>query len=298
MEADTPTSGVYSHSEYFDAFQQFMQTGEKNQLAPYLENSRPEVFLSVYRNGFIRASSSALESNFSSLVKLWGEDYFAQVAAAYVNVAAPSSATLIGYGFEKCLDVSNDSVRTVNLEKGFDNDFEKQPEELNFSFIAFLEKNLKEVLEQYPYVLDLCRLDQAWLESLNENGESFLTLPAVQDMIAQGIDLGELPLRLVDSSRIVKLEFDIFELWGQLRFGELTEGQSIELKVLDNSVVFWQSDLQVQAKPLSELEAVFMKSLKLSEDFDIATNQAVEKDENFEVSTLFAELLNANLLQQ
>ena len=266
MAADT-----YSHNDYFSAFQQFMQTGEKEQLASYLEGSRPAAFLSVYRNGFIRASTSALESNFPSLVKLWGEDYFSQIAGAYVSLAPPSSATLIGYGYDGS-------------------------SETDLSFIEYLQQNLTEVIDQFPYVLDICRLDQAWLESLNENGESFLTLSVVQEMISRGEDLAELPLTLVDSSRIVNLEFDIFELWGQLRFGELPEDQKIELKAHDNSVIFWQKDLQVQAKPLSAVEAVFMKSLKQSADFDTATNQALATDENFEISTLFAELLTAELL--
>lgn len=267
----------YSHNEYFEAFQTFMQTGEKEQLSSYLEDSRPAAFLSVYRNGFIRASASALESNFPSLVKLWGEDYFSQVANAYVNLTPPSSATLIGYGFDEMSDSG-------------------------LSFNEFLQQDLKEVIQQYPYVPDICRLDQAWLESLNENGESFLTLDLVQEMIARGKDLGELPLALVDSSRIVNLEFDIFELWGQLRFGEFPEDQTgeqkIELNSYENSVVFWQKDLQVQAKPLSAVEAVFMQSLKTSASFDTATNQAVGFDESFDISTLFAELLTANLIQQ
>ena len=273
-----PTS--HSHKEYLDAFQQFMQTGEKDQLAPYLEASRPEAFLSVYRNGFIRASVSALEGNFPSLVKLWGEDYFSQVGASYVKLTPPSSATLIGYGF----DVSDNCDAETSL-----------------SFIKHLQQNLPDVIEQYPYVPDLCRLDQAWLESLNENGESFLTLPAVQEMIAQGVDLAELPLRLVDSSRIVNLEFELFELWGQLRFGDTQtdqEEQKIELNAQDNSVIFWQMDLQVQAKPLSAIEAVFMQSLKQSADFDTASSQAMAIDDTFDISTLFAELLTANLIQQ
>ncbi len=285
MAADT-----YSHSKYFDAFQKFMQTGKKEQLSSYLEDSRPAAFLSVYRNGFIRASTSALQSNFPSLVKLWGEDYFSQVAAAYVKLAPPSSATLIGYGFEASTDVS--------LDEGSEPSAVSHKETSAINFVEYIQQDLSEVIAQYPYVPDICRLDQAWLESLNENGESFLTLSVIQEMISQGVDLSELPLTLVDSSRIVNLEFDIFELWGQLRFGETQADQEIELKVHDNSVIFWQMDLQVQAKPLSEVEAVFMLSLKKSADFDAATNQALAKDETFDISTLFAELLTAHLLQQ
>jgi len=128
-------------------------------------------------------------------------------------------------------------------------------------------------------------------------GDMFLTLPEVQEMIAQGIDLAELPLSLVDSSRIIELEFDIFELWGQLRFGDAEANQQqIALNAEKNAVIFWQMDLQVQAKPLSDMEAVFMTALKQTANFESATTQALAKDESFEVSALFAELLTAQLL--
>ena len=263
----------YSHEEYVDAFQHFMQTGDNEKLAPYLEKSRPASFLSVYRNGFIRASVSALESNFPTLIKLWGEEYFAQVAAAYVNMTPPSSATLIGYGFAGAADTSVPS------------------------FVDFMREQIADVIASYPYVPDLCQLDQAWLETLNEDGENFLSLEAVQALIANGEDLSELPMTLVDSANIIDLKYDIFELWGQLRFGGVDESQKIELKAEDNTVIFWQMDLQVQAKPMSVIETTFMKSLKQTASFDAATSEALTLDEAFDVSSLFAELLNAKLLK-
>lgn len=265
----------YSHSNYIDAFQQFMQTGDKDDISPYLENSRPSAFLSVYRNGFIRASASALENNFPCLVKLWGENYFAQVSAAYIEVSPPNAATLLGYGFDDYFDKS------------------KTP-----SFLHFLKENLADIIIEYPYVPDICRLDQAWSESLNENGDSFLTLDVVQEMISHGVDLAKLPLTLVDSSRMVDLEYDIFELWGQLRFAELAENQKIELSEQNNAVLFWQMDLQVQAKPLTTAEAVFIGQLKKHADFDAATHQATKKDKDFDLSILFADLLTAQLLKR
>ncbi len=263
----------YSHNDYISAFETFMQTGEKGQLAPYLVGSRPASFLSVYRNGFIRASVSALQSNFPTLVKLWGEEYFAQVAGAYVNVAPPSSATLIGYGFTGSLHATGPS------------------------FIDFLHEQVADLVTTYPYVPDLCQLDQSWLEALNADGENFLSLERVQALIAAGEDLSELPMTLVDSANIIDLKYDIFELWGQLRFGELAEDQKIELTVSANTVIFWQNNVQVQAKPMSLVESTFMKNLKQTASFDSATHEAVSMDETFDVSTLFAELLNAHLLK-
>ena len=263
----------YSHDEYIGAFERFMQTGERDKLNAYLGGDRPASFLSVYRNGFIRASASALESNFPTLVKLWGEDYFAQLAGRYVNEAPPASATLIGYGFADDPDTSN------------------------ISFVEFLHVKFAELIVSYPYVTDLCRLDQAWMQALNANGDDFLTLEVVQGIISRGEDLSELPMALVDSAQIVNLEFDIFEIWCQLRFGEMAEDQKIQLTAHKNAVIFWQSNLQVQAKPLTDVESVFMASLKQTASFDSATEAATSLDEDFDVSTLFAELLNANLLK-
>ena len=266
-----PSDNV-SHRDYLSAFEQFLQTGENTKLATFLSGSRPESFLSVYRNGFIRASVSALESNFPTLVKLWGEEYFSQVAGAYINAAPPASATLIGYGFEN------------------------NPDAPSLSFVEFLQGNAAELISQYSYVPDICRLDQAWLQALNANGQ-FLSLEEVQEIIAQGEDLGERPMTLTDSAHVVNLEFDIFELWGQLRFGKLSDDQTIQLSARNNAVVFWQRELQVQAKPLSDVELVFMQKLRQSSSMDTASNEALASDENFDISTLFAELLNAHLLK-
>ena len=262
---------TFTHSEYLDSFEQFMKTGENEKLASYLGGARPIGFLNVYRNGYLKASVAGLESNFPALVKFWGEDYFRQVANAYVDYAPPSSATLVGYGFE-------------------DSHGGQAP-----SFFEFLQTNLPDVVAQFPYVIDICRLEQAWLQALNESSKGVLTLETVQELIARGEDLGALSLKLVDSSRVIELDYDILPLWSQLRFGEVSEGQHIELQA--NTVIFWQRDLQVQAKQLTEVDAVFMKSLRQNDSFETATSEASLVDESFDVSTLFAELLNAQLLK-
>ena len=100
----------------------------------------------------------------------------------------------------------------------------------------FIETHHNDLLRQYPYVVDLCRLDQAWLEALNENGDAYLTLEAVQAIIDSGQDLSEMPICLVDSCQAVELNYDILALWGQLRFGEVAAGQPIELQLNSNRI--------------------------------------------------------------
>lgn len=267
-----------SHQQFLAAFEHFLHTGENETLTRYTSGNRRAAVLSVYRNGFIRASVAALESNFPSVRKLWGDEYFAQLASAYINASPPVDATLIGYGFSK---------------PPTETESEAPP-----GFVEFLQQqNAGELTERYPYIPDVCRLDQAWLQALNERTDGVLTVNEVQALIAEGRDLSELPIGLVDSAQIVPLAFDLFELWGQLRFGELADDQKIELAALDNSVIFWQRESQVQAKPLSAAEAVFIQDFKQHADFEMATQQALNLDATFDISTFFAELLNAHLLK-
>jgi len=262
-----------THADYINAFTQFMHSGNQNDVLPFLDGSRPAAFLSVYRNGYIKASIGALQSNFPCLPILLGEEFFGQLAAAYVQENPPAAATLVGYGF------------------GLDSD-----EYATLSFIEYLNQRHADIVKQYPYLPDICALDQAWLQALNANGEDFLSLEQVQALIAQGEDLGALPLALVDSSRLVSLQYDLMELWSTLRFSEQTPSSAIELKLNDNTILFWQLDGRVQARPLNAAEAVFMQSLQHT-NFDQAATAAAEIDENFDLSSLFADLLNAQLLQ-
>ena len=264
-----------THADYINAFTQFMHSGNQSDVLPFLDGSRPAAFLSVYRNGYIKASIGALQSNFPCLPVLLGEEFFGQLAAAYVQENPPAAATLVGYGF------------------GLDSD---ECEHATLSFIEYLKQRHAAIVKQYPYLTDICALDQAWLQALNANGEDFLSLEQVQALIAQGEDLGALPLALVDSSRLVSLQYDLMELWSTLRFGEQTPDSAIELKLNTTTILFWQLDGRVQARPLNAAEAAFMQSLQHT-NFDQAATAAAEIDENFDLSSLFADLLNAQLLQ-
>lgn len=63
-----------------------------------------------------------------------------------------------------------------------------------------------------------------------------------------------------------------------------------------HTVLFWQLEGRVQARPLSPAEAAFMQRLQHT-NFDQAAMAAAEVDEQFDLSSLFADLLNAQLLQ-
>ncbi len=264
-----------TQTDYINAFTQFMQTGDQQSIAPFLHSSRPAAFLSIYRNGYIKACISALHSNFPCLPILLGEAFFEQLAAAYAQANPPAAATLVGYGFE---------LESIASESAA------------LSFIEYLQEHQADMVQQYPYLPDICALDQAWLDALNANGEDFLSLEQVQALMAQGEDLGALPLALVDSCRLVSLQYDLMALWSTLRFGEHAPDAPVTLERSIHTVLFWQLEGKVQARPLSPAEAAFMQRLQHT-NFDQAAMAAAEVDEQFDLSSLFADLLNAQLLQ-
>lgn len=264
-----------TQTDYINAFTLFMQTGDQQSIAPFLHSSRPVAFLSIYRNGYIKACISALHSNFPCLPILLGEAFFEQLAAAYAQVNPPTAATLVGYGFELESTASESAA---------------------LSFIEYLQEHQADMVQQYPYLPDICALDQAWLDALNANGENFLSLEQVQALMAQGEDLGALPLALVDSCRLVSLQYDLMALWSALHFGEHAPDAPVTLERSIHTVLFWQLEGRVRARPLSPAEAVFMQGLQHT-NFDQAAMAAAEVDEQFDLSSLFADLLNAQLLQ-
>lgn len=277
-----------NHESYLDAFSQFMDSGNHDALLPFLAKSRPAEFLSVYRNGYVKGCVSALESNFPCLNTLLGDAFFGQLAASYAIQNPPIAATLVAYGFES-------QMQSISLTTADTNAQENEVPE-TCSFIAFLQREHSDVVTQYPYILDICSLDQAWLQALNANAEHFLSAEAVQQLIEQGTDLTAPPIKLSDSCEVVTLQYDLFELWGQLRF-ESTQDSQIDLIQQENTVLFWQLEGAVQAKPLKQSEAALVLALQQHASFDQAMTAAITVDEDVDISALFADLLNARLLK-
>jgi len=278
-----------NHENYLDVFSQFMNSGNHDTLLPFLEKSRPAEFLSVYRNGYVKGCVSALVSNFPCLNTLLGDTFFSQLAASYATQNPPIAATLVAYGFESQGQHISQTAAETDVHENHE-----LPE--SYSFIAFLQREHSNVVAKYPYIVDISRLDQAWLLALNSDGEHFLSAEAVQQLIGQGADLAALPIKLSDSCQVVTLEYDLFKLWSQLRFQRNQDSQ-VELAQQKNTILFWQLGGAVQAKLLTQGEAALVLALQQHASFDQAITAAIAVDEQIDISSLFADLLNAHLLK-
>jgi len=145
------------------------------------------------------------------------------------------------------------------------------------------------------FLNDIALLDQAWLSTLNKLNLNLVSMEQVQLMLEQGQDLSLIPFKLVDSVAIVSIEFDVFKHWQTLRFkGEKLE--EIPKKGI-KFILFWQCNGEVQAKLLSTTESHFYQKFITSGTLSDALESVAQWDDEFDISALFADLLNASLLK-
>jgi len=269
---------LIDQEDYIQAFTHFMRSGESGALSAFLVDDENTDFLKIYRNGFYKACLSALRANFISLTYLLDDTEFNQIATQYINLYPPVQATLVAYGMAQSLDA----------------DTQKN----TLSFPSFLSKLIKIEIARdsafIPFLNDIAILDQAWFSTLNKLNLNQVSLAQVQLMLEQGQDLSVIPFKLVDSVSLVSIEFDVFTHWQTLRFrGEKTEtipNQCIRY------ILFWQCNGEVQAKLLSSIESHFYQEFITTGSLSDAFESAAQKDDEFDVSALFADLLNASLL--
>jgi len=291
-----------SHHDFLVAFEQYMKSGNSENLIPFLPNSSEQAssFLAIYRNGFLKASISSLESNFPCIKQLLSADHFFYLARTYVDHYPPASASLVGYGMKKRSDGTTS----------------------NISFLDYLQT--EESIKEAAWLLDIGLLDQVWLQTLNAKKEVALTTIDVQKKIGNGEDLSSLPMSLIDSSQVVCLSFDVFEMWQALRFNTSEQNATPNVQMIPARqcyLLFWQQKDQVQVKELSLAEMNFVQTLNATLNLEQAEKAAVSIDfqnkdfqnkdfqnkdfqnidssdeRKFELSFIFAELLNGALLK-
>jgi hypothetical protein len=64
-----------------------------------------------------------------------------------------------------------------------------------------------------------------------------------------------------------------------------------------NCILFWQCHGEVQAKLLSDIESQFYQEFIVSGSLPDALEGVSQRDGEFDISALFADLLNASLLK-
>ena len=275
---------MIDQNEFIQAFSHYMRSGDDSALKGFLGELENPAFLRIYRNGFYKACISALKANFISLTSFLEDAEFNQIATQYINRYPPVQATLVAYGMDESLhDRLDDCLLSFP-------DFLKQILERSQTLLSeLLPKLIAEPL------IDIALLDQAWFSTLNRVNRNVVGLSQVQTMLAQGQDLSLIPFNLVESVTLVEIQHDLFNHWQKLRFAD----EVIELpteKVISH-VLFWQYQGEVQAKLLSPIEWHFYNTFLESKVMGNALEAVSQLDADFDISALFADLLNASLLK-
>ncbi|EAQ65479.1 hypothetical protein MED121_22447 [Marinomonas sp. MED121] len=283
---------MINHQDYIQAFSHFLQSGDDSKLSQFLASDESTSFLKIYRNGFYKACLSALQANFASLTLLLGEQKFDQIATQYIRQFPPRQSTLVAYGMVENAQAKSEKVGGIEADKlnqtvGFTEFFQQ-------AMVHFELESLDKTINQTS-LLDIALLDQAWISTLNQKNDNLVSLEQVQDFLAKGEDLTQLPFKLADSVSFVCLEYDIFLYWQNLKFnGQKGEANFSEKQEV---ILFWQYEDSVQAKSLSSTEWHFYRTFFESGSMEDALNAASQWDESFDISALFADLLNASLLK-
>ena len=250
---------------YYKAFSHFLNTGNSEHLSEYIEGEHNPAILSVYRNGYYKASVEALAANYPITQQLLSEDLFQKIAKRYVELNPPTGGTLVGYGeqFPVWLEQAPE-LKTLNLP---------------------------------PLLADIAKLDAGWLNCLNsEDNVSPLTATQVMAMTEQDIDPGTCETSFSQSIQICHTEFNSFDFWQRVKL----EGQvpkQFELTKRNETIMFWRLEGQVHGKALTEIEQDFFgtprgETFKLGERLESPLARFPDAD----ITDLFSQCLQQQLL--
>jgi len=276
-------------SPYIDAFADYLRTGDAGGMNDFCVNVEHMKRLSVYRNGFYKGCVDALAANFPMCEKFVGSETFKRIACVYVDHFPPEQGTLVGYG--------------QNFP-GFLGDFiaasETQPETVKLS----------------PALVDLARLDYAWLMSLmSADATQTLTAEKISWLVEVGHDFTQAVVKLNASVALLRVNPGTLNQWIGLKtnsgvaesiensavegeFNSISELMREDSVLAVDIVMFWRVQGAVQARSLSAPEIALMATLQgeggvLERAFDAAL--AIDPD--FEVSDVFSACLQNEILE-
>jgi len=264
--SDQNTSSI---SNYYQAFSAFLKNGDVDDLTEFVSAESREIsrsYLQIYRNGFLKTSIEAIRNNFPVTSSVLTEEPFLAMARLYVNNHPPKIGTLTGYG---------EHVHEI-LDKQFDN----------------------------KAASDIAKLDYAWLSSLNSAYSPPLSAERIQQLDQEGVEVADLNVQLSKSSLLTYLEYDVFELWQDLKLNQSTDADlktktvTTSLNSTLSTILFWQFEGEVIARSLDDDERVLLESIQSGKTLGEATEMTFELYPSADIPTIFSNLLSYHILTE
>ncbi len=164
---------------------------------------------------------------------------------------------------------------------------------------AFFLATARAFLEDFPpaaslpYLADVARLERAWLEALHAAGAAPL---APADLIGPGDALAGTRLVAHPAARIVTSDHAIYDLWHASQ-SEADAGP-FGLRAVAQSTLVTRPDLRVELRALSPAQSPFVRALFAGAVLDNAFEAATARDQAFDLTATFRDLLAAGAFTQ
>ena len=212
----------------------------------------------VYRNNFFHGVGGQLGEAYPVVRRLVGDAFFFAATRAFLEANPPRSRSLALFGVE---------------------------------FSAFLEGFAPAA--SLPYLADVGRLERAWLEALHAPDAAPL---APADLIDPGDALAGARFVAHPAARIVTSDHPIYDLW-RANQPEATAGP-LSLRAIAQSTLVTRPKLRVEVRALSPAQSAFVRALFAGDVLDIAFEAATARDQAFDLSAAFRDLLVAGAFTQ
>ena len=207
----------------------------------------------IYRNNFFHGIGQQLGEAYPVVRRLVGEAFFLATARAFVEAHPPRTRSLALFGAE---------------------------------FPAFLEDFPPAA--SLPYLADVARLERAWLEALHAADAAPL---APADLIGPGDALAGTRFVAHPAARIVTSDHAIYDLW-HANQPEVDAGP-FGLRAVAQSTLVTRPELRVELRALSPAQSAFVRALFAGDVLDIAFEAATARDQAFDLTATFRDLLAA-----
>jgi hypothetical protein len=216
---------------------------------------RPERRFAVYRNNVAVSLSGAIAKRFPAVQRIVGEDFFAELARAYVAANPPRSPVMMTYGDEI-------------------------PD-----FLAAAAG-----LDELPYLADVARLEAARTRAYHAKDAEPLAAQAFAAIDPAA--LGGVAIDLHPSVEIVRSEHPVVAIWA-MNAGEAELGEIDDWRAEDALIA--RPELDVTVRVLPPGGAAFLNALKSGAPLGEAAAIAADDAADFDLTRNLIGLIEAGL---
>jgi len=214
--------------------------------------------LNVYRNNTTILLREALAANFPVIHALVGEDFFANLARAFVRTHPPQSPCLFEYGDDF---------------PGFIEDFTGA--------------------RDLPYLADVARLEWAWVEAHHADDAPALNAEQLSSVLPE--DYGRLIFAIHPAARVIASPYPIHAIWA-MHQADADPDATVDLNQGGEAVLVTRPGAHVRVTVLGPGEDGFIHNLADGETLGDAFANAQAKADNFDAAHALTLLLTQGVL--